>query len=251
MKTKLLLTVFLLAFTVSLVMATPLRIMMQQAGGPLGLSDLPVVPQNITGNLFSGSADLPWEGEVYTLSWDFSSPQLLSGHISYDVELTSNHVALTGLLGYRPGSYQVHNISGYSDLTPIQPYLQPYNTAVGGQLWWQGVSMRWLPGDSRLWADGMVDWHTGTAQFDWLDGNRRSIDLPVLKGQFNTDDNGRVSAVVRNDASNQPVIQASLTTDATLDYRLYTALRDVLQVEMPGGREIIMEGQMNVQRYLQ
>ncbi|MEX0584793.1 MAG: hypothetical protein WEB07_03430, partial [Natronospirillum sp.] len=209
MKTKLLITVFLLAFTVSLVMATPVRVMMQHLEGPLGLTHLPVTPQNLSGNLFNGSADLPWEGNVYTLTWQFASPQLLTGHLSYDFELTSAHVALTGLLGYRPGSYVLRDVSGYTDLTPLQPYLQPYNnTVVGGQLWWQGVSMRWLPDPSHLWADGMVDLHTGSAQFSWLDGNRHSVDLPVLQGVFDTDEAGRVTAEVRDGSSNQPILQA-------------------------------------------
>ncbi|MEX1058429.1 MAG: hypothetical protein WED11_11900, partial [Natronospirillum sp.] len=96
-----------------------------------------------------------------------------------------------------------------------------------------------------------VDLHTGSAQFSWLDGNRHSVDLPVLQGVFDTDEAGRVTAEVRDGSSNQPILQAGLARDATLDYRLYTALRDVLQVEMGGGREIILEGQMNVQGYLQ
>lgn len=246
-KNRTLLIIFLVAFLSALVVLVPVRLLWHYVGPA---DSALVEPQALTGNLWSGSALVPWDGEQYQLHWRLAPRQLLSGHLGYDLAVMSPGVDVTGQVGYRPGSIRVDDLGGFADMAALDDVLQPWNVSLGGQLWADELSVHWRPGEGRLEGNALLDWRNGNADFDWIDGSRQSTALPLLQGMIRTDEAGQTTAVLTNADTDMPLLLAELSADGELMYRLYTHIRDVLQIDMPGGGEVIMESQINVQEYL-
>lgn len=246
-KNRTLLIVFLVAFLLALVVLVPVRLLWHYVGPA---ESTMVQPQDLSGNLWSGAAVVPWENEQYQVNWRLAPAQLLRGHLGYDLEVVSATVDVTGQLGYRPGSLQVESLNGYASMAALDGVLDPWNVRLGGQVWANDLSVRWHPGAGRLYGSGLLDWRNGGAEFDWIDGSRQSTSLPLLQGMVRTDEAGLTTAVLTNADTDRPLVLAELSGEGELMYRLYTHIRDVLQVDMPGGGEVIMESQINVREYL-
>ncbi len=247
-RTRVLIVVFLVAFIVTLVLTVPARLLWHHGGSQLGL---PVQPTNLSGNLWNGSGDITLEGQTFRVGWRLDPATLGSAHVGYQLSVNSNGLDLAGRLDYRPGSYRVTGLDGYADLQRANPWLSDLNTELGGRLWVDNLDLQWQPGSGRLTGNGRLDWRDGHADFDWIDGRRRSVALPPIESTVSTDANGLTRALINDGDADRPILLAEIDGDSELMYRLYTHLREVLQVEMPGGQDIIMEGQMNVRELLQ
>lgn len=246
-KTRILVVFFLLAFIVTLVLTVPVRLLWHHGGSQLGL---PVEPRNLSGNLWQGSGDATLAGEEWRLHWQIDPKTLGSAHVGYAISVNSNGMDLQGRLDYRPGSYRVTGLEGYADMARANPWLRLVDTELEGRLLVDNLDLQWRPGNGQVSGDGRLDWQNGHAAFNWIDGQRRSVSLPPIEGAINTDSEGLTRALIRDVDSDMPILLAELDSDSELMYRIYTHLRDVLQVEMPGGQEVIMEGQTNVREWL-
>lgn len=243
-----LLIVFLAAFVVGLVALAPMRLLLHHLNP---LLELPVQPQQVSGNLWSGEAVLPLAEKPYQLQWDWSTAALGSGYVGYDIALRSAQLDLSGTAGLRPGSRMVSGITGYADAQLFNDFLQPWNVTLDGQLWLSDTRLQQGGHGTVPAAEAQWQWRDGRAEFNWLDGSRRSVDLPILSLSVRTaDEDGMVTAIIEDHDAGEPLLLAELSQDADLMYRLYTRLRDVLNVELPGGGEVIMESQLNVREYL-
>lgn len=245
-KTRLLLVVFLLAFIITLVLTVPVRLLWHHGGQHLGL---PVEMSHLSGNLWQGQGELRHAGQSMQLGWRLAPAALRTAHLGYDLSVQAPGVDLSGRAEYRPGSYRLAGLDGFAAMAQANPWLQQAGTELDGRLWLDDLHLRWRPRSGRVSGEGRFDWRQGRVDFNWLDGQRRSVDLPLLAGTLTTNGNGVTQAQVSD--GDHPVVRVELDADGDLMYRLYTHLREVLQVEMPGGQEVIMEGQVNVRETLQ
>lgn len=246
-RTRTLLIVFLTAFLIGLVALVPVRILWHHLGSAISL---PVEPQQLQGNLWSGSAVVPLNGDDYTLDWQWSAAALGSGQLGYDVSVRSVALDLAATAGWRPNHVSLSGVTGYADLQAFNGWLEDYDVALAGQLWLSDTEVSRTGRVSVPVAYSQAQWRNGSVDFNWLDGTRRSADLPLLRLTVHTGSDGMITALVEDAVAEAPIFLAELSQDADLMYRLYTRVRDILNVELPGGGEVIMESQLNVREYL-
>lgn len=245
-KVRHLLIVFLMFFLFALVLTTPVHVLWHQFGDDSG-SDVKV--NALAGNLWAGQADVVHGPHRYLIDWSFRPAYLLRGALSYDLTVGGSKANLEGQVVRSLLRWQVLNVDGFVDLATLNPTLAPQRVSLSGHLWINNLSLGWSPGSGRLVADGDLDWRNGQSRFVWL-GRPQEVRLPLIQANVRTDSAGLVQAKVTDASVDRPLADLELDAELMAMYRIYTHIREVLNVNLPGGREIIMESRVGLREYL-
>ena len=245
-KVRHLLIVFLSFFLLSLVFTTPVHVLWHQFGDD---SRSAVKVNALAGNLWRGQADLVYGSDRFLLDWSFRPAYLLRGALSYDLSVGGAKADIEGQVVRSFTRWHVHNLDGFVDLVAVNPALAQQRVTLSGHLWVNDLSLAWSPRRGRLVADGNLDWRNGQSRFVWM-GRPQEVRLPLIQASVSTNNDGLVQARVVDATVNRPLADFELDVELMAMYRIYTHIREVLNVNLPGGRDIIMESRVSLREYL-
>lgn len=245
-KVRHLFIVFLSFFLVSLVLTTPVHVLWHQVGDD-SHSDVKV--NALAGNLWRGQADLVYGSDRFLLDWSFRPAYLLRGAVSYDLAVGGTKADLQGQVVRSFTRWHLRNLDGFIDLAAANPALAQQRVTLAGHLWVDNLSLAWSPRHGRLVADGNLNWRNGQSRFVWM-GRPQEVRLPLIQASVSTDNAGLVQAQVTDATVNRPLADLELDAELMAMYRIYTHIREVLNVNLPGGRDIIMESRVGLREYL-
>lgn len=240
-KIRHLLIAFLLFFLFALVIFTPVHVLWHQLGDDRAL---PVDVHGLSGTLWRGKADITYGSDRVLVHWQFHPARLFQGQLRYDLGIAGQRIDVEASVARSMRQWQLIDAQGYADLALLNASLAPHNVVLGGQLWLQGVQVGWQPNSGAVQAQGVIDWRNGRSEFIWF-GRQQAVDLPHINGLIATSDGGLVRASIKDVPADKPLADLELDAEGMAMYRIYTHIRDVLKVNLPGGREIIMESRVN------
>lgn len=245
-KVRHLLIVFLSFFLLSLVFTTPVHVLWHQFGDD---SASPVKVNALAGNLWRGQADLVYGPNRYLVDWSLRPYELLRGAVGYDLTVGGSTANLQGQVARSMRRWHLRQLDGFADLSILNPTLASQRVSLSGHLWFDQVTLAWSPRRGQLRADGQLQWRNGQSRFNWM-GRTQDIRLPLIQANLHTDASGLTQATVADATANRPLADLELDAELMAMYRIYTHIREVLNVNLPGGRDIIMEGRMGLREYL-
>ncbi|MFC3853636.1 type II secretion system protein N [Salinispirillum marinum] len=245
-KIRHLLIAFLLFFLFALVLFTPVNVLWHQFGNDRAL---PVEVHGLSGTVWHGKADVSYGSDRVLVDWRFYPTRLLQGQIRYDATVSGRRINAEASIARTLREWRLNDVQGYADLAVLDATLAPQRIVLGGQMWFQGLNVNWQPGSGAVQAQGVVDWRNGRSEFVWF-GRPQAVELPHINGLIATDAQGLVRANIKDVPADKPLADLELDTEGMAMYRIYTHIRDVLNVNLPGGREIIMESRVNVLEWM-
>ncbi len=238
MRLRLLLIVFLLAFSITLVLAVPVRVLWHQFGSAL---ELPVEPSALHGNLWQGEAFVPWAGDQVQLQWQWLPAALLQGRLAWGLNVQARDTDLETGVGRSWSGWALNASDGVVGLHLMRPVLQRYRAELTGQLWFDSLWLEWPAGQAPS-GSGTLTLRNGEFRMDGLSGEGSGSTLPVLAAEVSSNDTGALTLNVANQESGEPLVDASVST-STASLRVLAGWRDVLERELPGGRTVLLESE--------
>lgn len=246
MRPRLLLIIFLLAFSITLILAVPVRVLWHQFGSAL---ELPVEPSALHGNLWHGEAFVPWAGDQVHFQWQWLPAALFQGQLAWGLRVQARDTDLSTALGRTWSGWALNSSDGVVGLHLMRPVLQSYGVTVSGQLWFDNLRLQWSANEAPS-GSGTLTLRNSQVAVRGFSEAGSATELPVLEGQITTTaDTGDLSVSVVNRASGEPLLAAELSAE-TASLRVLAGWRNVLQRELPGGRTVLFESEWPLREWL-